>query len=183
MRSGAARRFPKAVLGGWLLLAAASAQAGSVYRCRGTDGRVAYQDRPCTGAQQQTRIELATPPAPAASPDYGVTAAARPKSSSRGLRASGRAGARGESSSYECRGANGEVFYRHWACPKSIPAPGAGGRRRSGEASSVAVTAAPLTRAEACRRLAAAGSIGRRGRDRDERVTTYERNAGRDPCR
>jgi hypothetical protein len=178
MRSVEAAGILAAVLSGWLL-AAASAPAATVYRCRGTDGHVAYQDRPCADVRRQTRIE----PPPAASPDYGVTAAARPKAPPRGSRATGRARLREQPSSYECRAANGEVFYRHSACPKSIPAANGGGRRRGGETAAAAVTAVPLTRAEACRRLAAAGSIGRSGRDRDERVSTYERNAGRDPCR
>jgi hypothetical protein len=47
----------------------------------------------------------------------------------------------------------------------------------------VSVTAIALPRDEACRRMAAAGSIGRAGREHDERVSTYDRNAGRDPCR
>jgi len=34
-----------------------------------------------------------------------------------------------------------------------------------------------------CRRLARAGSIGRAGHERDEIVSTYDRNLGRDPCR
>ena len=44
-------------------------------------------------------------------------------------------------------------------------------------------TSAPLPRGEACRRMAAAGSIGRAGHARDESVSTYDRNLGRDPCR
>lgn len=165
---------------GGLLLAAAAAKAESVYRCRDASGSIAYQDGPCADAQRQIRVELIPAPPAAPSPDYGV---AHPTPPTRASRASRRGRPGAEPSSYECRAANGEVFYRHSACPRSIPASDPGGRRRSGEASSAAVTATPLTRREACRRLAAAGSIGRSGRDRDERVTTYERNAGRDPCR
>jgi hypothetical protein len=40
-----------------------------------------------------------------------------------------------------------------------------------------------LPRGEVCRRIAAAGSIGRAGHARDESVSTYDRNLGRDPCR
>jgi hypothetical protein len=91
----------------------------------------------------------------------------------------------GDPVSYECRADNGEVFYRHGACPRTIATAGAASRHgaRAGEARTAAVTAVPLPRGEACRRIAAAGSIGRAGRARDERVSTYERNAGRDPCR
>lgn len=172
-----------AACGVWWSLAAVPARAESIYRCRGADGPVVYQDRPCAGAQRQSRIELAAAPPVAASPDYGVAAPARAKGATRDRGAVAHRGGRQTPGSYECRAANGEVFYRHSSCPKSIAPPQRGGGRRGGEPSSVAVSAAPLTRAEACRRLAAAGSIGRSGRDRDERVTTYERNAGRDPCR
>ena len=88
--------------------------------------------------------------------------------------------------SYECRAANGEVFYRHGSCPHQITADGAGtaSRKRSGGgSSSVSVTAEALPRGEVCRRMAAAGSIGRAGHERDENVSTYDRNLGRDPCR
>ena len=85
--------------------------------------------------------------------------------------------------SWECRGADGALFYRHASCPKSI----AGGRSpmaaRKGGAKPVAVSATPLPRAEACRGLARAGSIGRSGHEHDETVSTYDKNAGRDPCR
>jgi hypothetical protein len=172
-----------AACSGWLFLAAAAARAESVYRCHGTDDQVAYQDRPCAGAQRQTRIELAAVPPAAPSPDYGVSVPVRAKGSTRGSRAAAGGAGRRMPGSYECRATNGEVFYRHSACPKSITVSGHGGGGRGGGGASVAVTATPLTRADACRRLAAAGSIGRSGRDRDERVTTYERNAGRDPCR
>ncbi|RYD14485.1 MAG: hypothetical protein EOP90_12635 [Lysobacteraceae bacterium] len=85
--------------------------------------------------------------------------------------------------SFECRATNGEVFYRHARCPGSIPA-GASARRPSrGAAGSVGVRATPVPRREACRRIEAGARSGRAGRERDETVTTYERNLGRDPCR
>lgn len=167
---------------GLLLFAAGAAQAGSVYKCTDVDRQVAYQDHPCSGAQQRTAVELAPAPPPAPSPDYAV-ASSRTSAFVRGPRHSPRASAREEPRSYECRAANGEVFYRHSGCPKSITDSSAGRRRRGAGSSSVGVSAVPLTRSDACKRLAAAGSVGRDGRERDERVSTYERNAGRDPCR
>lgn len=176
---------------GFLLLfalAAAEARAGTVYRCRGSNGALAYQDRPCPAAQQQTQLELAAPPAASAAADMPVEA---PKRATPRTPRPPRKAARPERvvQSWECRAANGEVFYRHTACPKTIPAPtvpSASGKRRGkgGKGQeSVGVSAHALPRAEACRRLAAAGAIGRAGHAHDEQVSTYERNAGRDPCR
>jgi hypothetical protein len=75
------------------------------------------------------------------------------------------------------------VFYRQAACPKPIPASRAVAGQRKGGAKPVNVSATPLTRAEACHRLARAGSIGRNGHEHDETVSTYDKHAGRDPCR
>jgi hypothetical protein len=90
--------------------------------------------------------------------------------------------------SYECRAANGELFYRHGACPKQITAKSksSGGNARKRGASDTqtyAVSAQPLARGEVCRQMARAGSIGRAGHERDESVSTYDKNLGRDPCR
>ena len=182
MRISRSALLALAMLGG-LSFFAASVQAGSIYRCRHEDGSLAYQDRPCAAAQRQSRVDLAPAPPPAASPDYGAGSSARSKAAPRSPRSGIRGARRAETPSYECRAANGEVFYRHSACPTSIVETDPTRQRRGAGSSSVAVSATALTRTEACRRLAAAGSIGRRGRDRDERVSTYERNAGRDPCR
>jgi len=149
--------------------------AGPVYKCRGTDGAIAYQDHACSKASVETEVEIAPAPPPSPSPDY---AHAPPRATS--VRAHAGVPARRETVSYACRAANGEVFYRHGTCPAKITAKGAPGRK-SGE--SYTVTAEPLSRSEACRRMASAGSIGRAGHERDESVSTYERNLGRDPCR
>jgi hypothetical protein len=96
--------------------------------------------------------------------------------------------------SYECRTGDGEVFYKHSGCPKSIRvaaahergrhgAAGRGARARGSGMRSMAVSARPLARSEVCKRLAGAGSIGRAGREHDDIVSTYDRNVGRDPCR
>ncbi|GAA0715863.1 DUF4124 domain-containing protein [Dokdonella soli] len=181
-------------LGSIVLLAtlgiAHGAHTASVYKCRDGAGHVAYQDHACAGAQQESQIELAQAPAPAKSPEYRVATDTKPARAV-ATRGSRRSGARAtEAMSYECRADNGEVFYRHSACPKSIPVDashGAAPRRGHGKSqrgkTSAAVSAVSLPRSEVCKRLAAGGSIGRAGHARDERVSTYERNAGRDPCR
>lgn len=156
----------------------APAKAGPVYECRDGGVVVAWQDRPCAASQHQAAVAIAPSPPPAPSPSYGTAAAGAGKSAP-DRRSSGRGGpVPAEARSWECRAANGEVFYRHGSCPKSLERDGAG--RGAGPAR-VAVAATPLPRAEACRRMAA--ERGRSGRGRDERAPTYERNLGRDPCR
>ena len=165
--------------------AAGSASAATVYKCRDMQGHVAYQDRACAVAQQQSQIELiepiAPPPAPPATRELrGPGARAARARKTLGLRATAR---EHKVQSWECRAADGAVFYRHAACPKSIPAAHASNGPRKGGAKPVGVSATPLPRAEACRRLARAGSIGRSGHEHDEVVSTYDKHAGRDPCR
>jgi hypothetical protein len=166
-----------------LVAATNSVTAATVYKCRDADGHIAYQDRACAATQQQSEIELVVPP-PAPSVTEDRSASAGKATHARKTRATGRAAApRREVMSWECRGADGEVFYRHAACPKSIPDSRAASRSRKGGAKPISVSATPLPRAEACRRLARAGSIGRPGHEHDEAVSTYDKNAGRDPCR
>lgn len=169
------------------LVFAHSAHAQGVYKCRDAAGHIAYQDRACAGAQQETRVEIAPAPLAAPAPDYGV-ANERRLPGAHAARSQARHGGthRTEALSYECRAEDGEVFYRHSGCPRSIATKSVDGRGHGRSAhgkGSAAVSAVALTRAEACRRLAAAGSIGRAGREHDDRISTYERNAGRDPCR
>ena len=168
-----------------LIASMASASAAPVYRCRDAQGHIAYQDRACAATQQQSQIELLPAPPPPVSaqaePRHGAGGDTRHAHSARAPRR-GKARER-EVMSWECRGADGAVFYRHASCPKSIAGARSPAGSRKGGAKPVAVSATPLPRAEACRQLARAGSIGRNGHEHDETVSTYDRNAGRDPCR
>lgn len=178
----------------WMVLALFhDASAESVYKCRDARGATAYQDHACSDPSRQTQVQIAAAPSLAVAPSVhadphkagGASTSRRAgASASANVSSHGRSRAH-ESVSFECRAANGEVFYRHSSCPKSIRTQDIargerGGKRLSGGGRSE-VSAVPLTRAEACRRLAASG--GRAGHDRDDQVSTYERNAGRDPCR
>jgi len=181
-----ARWFGAAAMGlaGAAWSATVGAQAASIHRCRDAEGHVAYQDFACTKTQEEERVELAASPPPAPSPVYGHPP--REHAPERAHRVAGRSrpAASRAAVSYECRAGNGEVFYRHSPCPKSIRirASAQGGRgRRAEQAESVPVSGMPLPRSEACRRLAA--STARSGHERDDQVSTYERNIGRDPCR
>ena len=164
-------------------LSARIAHADSVYKCRNADGAIAFQDHACASGAAESQVEIAPAPPVAPSPDYGRDA--RDTRRYAHAAASRTAHAPHEALSYECRAANGEVFYRHGACPGRITASDAGtGKRGRGSASgSFGVTSEALPRGEVCRRIAAAGSIGRAGHVRDESVSTYDRNLGRDPCR
>jgi len=164
-----------------LAAAAGSASAATVFKCRDLQGHVAYQDRACAVAQQQSQIELIEP-TPATPVATERREPAERASHARKTRVP-RAAREHEVMSWECRATDGAVFYRHAACPKSIPAARASNGPRKGGAKPVGVSATPLPRAEACRRLARAGSIGRSGHEHDETVSTYDKHAGRDPCR
>ncbi len=158
-------------------LAGAQASAQAVFKCRAADGAIAYQDHSCAAGQRQSEVVI--DPAPAAAPQRAPDPArsGHPARAQRVQRhpARVRAATAGERS-WLCRGADGSVFYRHSACPKSIAA-------RAGEKKDIGVSAVAVARADACRELARAGAIGRRGHAHDEVVSTYERNAGHDPCR
>ena len=161
-----------------------TAHAESVYKCRALDAAVAYQDHACAGGAAESNVEIAPAPPASPSPDYGRDAHEARRSTHAAASSRAATHERREAVSYECRAADGELFYRHAGCPGRITADtGSGKRGRGSASSSYAVTSQALPRGEVCRRIAAAGSIGRAGRARDESVSTYDRNLGRDPCR
>lgn len=170
-RSSPSSALALAALALAVLPAPAHAQA---WQCRDASGRVAYQDRPCAAGADARPIEFAPAPAPQASPEYRLSSGSRERTP----RSTPRVPPARTAQSFECRASNGEVFYRHGACPASITIPRTSGARR--EAATARVSAQPLSRREACRRMQA---TGRAGRERDESYSTYERNLGRDPCR
>jgi hypothetical protein len=183
-----------AVFLGAVFGSAQRATAESVYRCHVAGGALAFQDRPCASGQVESKVEIAPAPPVAPSPQYGVAAQATHPARERGGAATraasvrGRSGTSHEALSYECRAANGDVFYRHGACPKQVTAKGEasgkhGGKHSGNAAQTYSVSATALPRGEACRRMSSAGSIGRAGHEHDETVSSYDRNLGRDPCR
>lgn len=182
MRQGRSQLHHRAMHVLVLLCGLAPCVAGAapkVYRCAAGAGPVVYQDRPCADPARQQQIEFVPSPVVEAAPD--TTARAKPRKASASRVQAHKSKSPAEVTSWECRATNGELFYRHAACPATIP----GKTQRGGRSKSpaVRVQAKPLPRRDACRRIQAAGSIGRAGRERDETVTTYERHLGRDPCR
>lgn len=182
---------------------AAPVSAATVYKCTDNEGYIAYQNTFCTTQQQSRVMQFAPPPKPG--PAAPVTENRAGKGKARGQAAGGRGRAAARSSrprgqraaaavvppenqSWECRLGNGEVFYQHAPCPAGAYAshseshsPTRG--RRRGADRLTPVSSKPISRAEACRRIHAPSASSRAGHERDEDVSTYERNLGRDPCR
>lgn len=183
---------------------AAGAQAASVYKCMDAQGHLAYRDTPCAAHVRQSKLNVQ--PLPTIGDPAEVAARrARPHGTSsrqvsRGARshqhathASRRANTQ-QTTSWECRAADGEVFYRHARCPGSIAGDGTvrsgyaekmSSRRTRGRQnawSRVRVQGRKIPRSEACRRIHAAGAAGRDGHLRDDAVSTYDHLMGRDPC-
>ena len=160
--------------------------AAKAYKCTNAGGDVAYQQTPCPAGHAERRFVFAPEP---------VVAAAQPAPERRARKATRaprrlprRAAAEPLLSSYECRVANGEVFYLHGPCPAAVVATGSvkrdRGRGRSATpAQMTAVSGRAMSRQDACRRIHAASASSRAGHERDEDVSTYEKNLGRDPCR
>lgn len=168
-----------------------TAQADSVFKCRDARGQIAYQDSACADPARQTRIEIAPAPSLVVAPEHVIGADARPSRRPAGMRAAtARHGGKAGAVSYECRTADGEVFYKHSGCPKTITVTTTKERRGAGRKAaargsatrSMAVSARPLPRSEVCKRMTSGGAVGRAGREHDDAVSTYDRNAGRDPC-
>lgn len=185
------------------------AEAATVYKCTDGKGLTAYQGTPCAPHQttrlMTLRTATATATAPPADADDAVTT---PRRSTKAASAAGgskqrsprrgsarsAAALRAESGtgrdpqSWQCRIGNGEVYYQHAPCPPTAIASvelkdgRTRGRSRSA-AQALPVSATPLPRAEACRRIHAASASSRDGHERDEDVSSYERGLGRDPCR
>lgn len=186
------------------------AGAASVYKCTDGKNHVTYQATPCAPHLATRVMQLRRDPVAAPSADDGAratkpvtsarsrpappqrTAKARPVRSRGAGNANATAtrsrAAGSEPQSWQCRIGNGEVYYQHSPCPRTAIAnvelrdSRTRGRSR-GAAQAVPVSATPLPRTEACRRIHAASASGRAGHERDEDVSSYERSLGRDPCR
>ena len=177
-----------------LMLLAGGVRAATVYKCTADNGDIAYQSLPCTPEQHSQQMNLGRAPVYQPSPQYAVLH--RDEEAPRVRGESQRAEhAPREPMAYECRASDGQVFYRHTSCPRSIAAnaqtsrgaPHAGtraaGSSTRGAGGSLSVSSRRVTREEACHEIHNAGAIGRPGHELDDDVSTYERNLGRDPCR
>lgn len=177
------------------LLWVASAHAASIYKCVATNGRLAFRDTPCAMNARQTKLDLTGLPLidPGAPRHRASRRATASSTSSRTRHRHTRVRRHATPTSWECRAADGEVFYRHTRCPGSVPGDGVvrwqdgdgmtpGKRVRRNAWSRVRVHGVKISRAEACRRIHSAGAAVRDGHRRDARVSTYDHLMGRDPC-
>jgi len=184
-----------------LLFLANGVTAGTVFKCVDAHGAIAFQTLPCAGHATQTELALREQPLIDAS-SIAAEVSRKPLDQHARKRSGGRVVSRRarkneEPISYECRAADGEVFYRHSKCPASVPGDGIArfgvdqpatgsrrgrGRSRGGAWSAIPVKAVKISRDEACRSINATAASGRDGHGRDEQVSVYEHNLGRDPC-
>lgn len=154
-----------------MLVVSAGVCAESVYKCTDADGGIAFQSQPCAHAQQQSTVALAQAPDYASSPTYAVDGATKdPRHKPRKAQTSAP-----QTTAFECRASDGQVFYRHHGCPHRIAS-------NENAQKKVGVAAKKISREQACTQIHRAGAIGRRGNDQDETVSAYDRNLGRDPC-
>lgn len=178
---------------------AACAHAAPVYRCTGAHGETMFQGEPCASPKDKGVVEVREQPLidPSAPPVPTRSAVAR-GGRQRKVAAANHVNRRVEKTpmSYECRAADGEVFYRHSRCPGTVKGDGVArfgaqvpqasshrGRSADGVAwGAVKVAARKIPREEACRRINALTASGRDGHERDEQVSVYDHNMGRDPC-
>ena len=175
---------------------AGGAHAASIYKCVTTNGGIAFRDTPCAAHARQTKMNLAglpliDPGAPRHHPSRRPRATSK-RSRIRHRRA--RVHRQTAPTSWECRAADGEVFYRHTRCPGSVPGDGvvrtgyaealgaSHSRRRRNAWNRVPVHGVKIPRSEACRRIHSAGAAVRDGHRRDAHVSTYDRLMGRGPC-
>jgi hypothetical protein len=151
--------------------APAHANTLTVHECAGAHGERVFSDR-ATCAAVRT-FALAAPVAPVAPPPAVVrpTHAERSRSP-RTPRAGKRVRATAERDSYLCTSGH-HAWYQHSRC-----AAAAGGDKKAGK-----VGQKRVARPEACRQIARAASVLRRGHERDERAGPYDKAVGRDPCR
>ena len=190
-----------------LLLAMQGAHGASIFKCVDASGTVAFQDTACVKQATQNEVDVRGQPLidPTAPPYLADVSHESVRGGTHDRKhADGRARASlhrphedKERVSYECRATDGEVFYRHARCPHSVSGDGiarfgsdqsrtgsrhGGHGSRAGAWGSVSVTSREIPRDEACRRINAAGADGRDGHARDEQVSVYEHDLGRDPC-
>jgi len=170
-----------------ILLFACGARAGTLYRCVDARGNTAFSDVSCAAGETAQKIDVAAAPAFSPSPQYALPGRdARDSPPPR--RAAASAGRQREATavvarSYECRSVDGQVFYRHAACPHTIEAKSDGLGRGRAAKKKVEVHAVRVSREDACAQMRRAGASGRLGHAHDEDISSYEKNLGHDPCR
>lgn len=167
----------------------AHVSAEQVYKCRGSDGHLSYQARPCAQGQSESTViihKAPPPPLPATKPTRSAPARAGTNNATR-VTAPPRPPPPRQVMSYKCTAQDGRVFYRHHACPpdidigKSITVDRIRGVETWPVTTRVASEAVP--RAEACAAINKLTASSRNGYELDDRVSSYDKNLGRGPCK
>jgi hypothetical protein len=164
------------------LLIALSVANPPVHRCVGSDSVVRYQDVPCADGEAASEVRLRREPETVAAPPPEEVLV--------------EGGDEGEDSqpripvvpppgptSWRCEVENGEVYFRHDACPPQISEPVALVNALGETFATVLshrVSGVPVPRTEACREIERGGRFGA---ERDQRAEPYDKLSGRDPCR
>lgn len=176
---------------------ACTASAASIYQCTNGSHAATFGDTPCPTTTHQTKREVSGQPLidPAAPRRTPVVASSNSRSTAQARRTHARRmRKRQQPMSWECRAADGEVFYRHARCPSSVPGDGVvrgdyaapfnsgHSRHRRTAWNRIPVHGVKVPRSEACQRIESAGASGRDGHLRDANVSTYDHLMGRDPC-
>jgi Domain of unknown function (DUF4124) len=164
-----------------LLFLCNGVHAATVNKCVAADGSVAYQSTPCAANQMERVVDIPPAPAFAPSPVYAIETH-KPQTRLDNRRDLHAARKKTETA-FECRGSGGEVFYRLGHCPHSVAGESTDRRTGAAGAKSVSVSGHPVSRSEACSEMRRAGSIGRKGHQFDESISSYDRNVGNDPCK
>jgi hypothetical protein len=167
------------MLGSVLLFIASHSSAQTIYKCVDAEGRIAYQEQACKSMQTAHEIRLDPPPARSSEKQNDAVLV----KTSRAQKAPQTRAQKKEPPvySFECRTASGALFYRHSACPSRIPAENASyGTGKRSSVASEPVQSRQVPRNDACRGMR---KVGRKGREHDHQISTYDRNLGRDPCR
>lgn len=167
----------------FVLVPAAAFGTQTIYTCKGPHGTPVFSDAPCGAKARVLVLHESGPPSvlPAATPpssagvvgngDTPIPTVAAPP-------------APAIPSAYRCETADGMVFYRHQHCPKAITVTR---HRYVGGLDTPIQGYAPveehgISSEVACAAIRAVDASDRFGSDYDEHYTTYQRNAGDDPC-
>src|SRR5262245_51126155 len=106
------------------LFSSGVASAGAIYKCADAAGAISYQSTPCAEGSAQSDVTIRQENAPPAQPsdagsNYRLPAAPQNKPQP-AAPPQNAAPAPKPAVSYRCSATNGDVFYRHDACPDFI---------------------------------------------------------------
>lgn len=171
------------------LIAVGSMAEAQVFKCTDAAGKVAYQSRPCAdGAAAETVKIRAAPDAPPPLPeppadDVNVSQAASEKPAPQVTSPPPRQ----RPMSWRCTSPDtGEVWYQHTRCPLTTLRMEyiALGNGRLGPSINVErpVQAEEVSRDDACEEINRPGAASRKGSERDEKASPYDKAQGRDLC-